>query len=240
MVGLRLIVPVEGNDFMVVQIWRRGHTRFTRECHEKECRYDCPKIDHIRSYNVPRCEASTAPIISLTRQTVWFSAGAALLASDWPPRPRQRSDSGGTDEYPVRGCFPVQPMRNGRGILGRCAAMTPAPTHMTCLAHAPSTSNAENLGDGADRRSAVCPSYDQARMTLARPCPTKRHIGHIRPISVKLHRPRDPFEATEGPFRRCIRTHFDHRPDRQRSCPNRCVYYPVTRQCQEDGPLRAM
>ncbi len=165
MVGLRLIVPVEGNDFMVIQIWRRGHTRFTRECHEKECRYDCPKIDHIRSYIVPWCEASAPPIISLTRQTIWFSAGAAPLASDWPPRPRQRSDSGGTDEYPVRGCFPVQPMRNGRGILGRCAAMTPAPTHMTCLAHGPSTSNAENLGDGADPRSAVFPSYDQAPMT---------------------------------------------------------------------------
>lgn len=63
MAGLRLIVPVEGNDFMVVQIWRRGHARLTRECHEKECRYDCPKIDHIRSYIVPWCEASAAPIM---------------------------------------------------------------------------------------------------------------------------------------------------------------------------------
>lgn len=74
MLRLRIIVPVEGNNFMVVQIWRRGHTRFTRECHEKECRYDCPKIDHIRSYNVPCCEASAPPTMTKMTDGVSFLA----------------------------------------------------------------------------------------------------------------------------------------------------------------------
>lgn len=75
MLRLRLIVPVEGNDFMVVQTWRRGHTRFTRECHEKECRDDCPKIDHIRSYNVPCRDTSAAPV--MTKMTYGVSLVAA-------------------------------------------------------------------------------------------------------------------------------------------------------------------